>query len=230
MKKDFKEAENEVIAYFKENGNEAYRKKMEHFGINADKAVGVSMVFIRSLAKKLGKNTEFGRLLWFNEIHEVKILSSLIINMKDISCSEMNSMVAEFYSWDLCDFVCGEFALNPKVAYGRILPWANDEREYVRRAAFSLIARLAMRDKHSDDTVFLSYLPVIESFSMDSRPMVRKAVDWALRQIGKRSFFLHEKALFLAEKMSESEDKNTRWVGGTAKRELKLERVIKRLK
>ena len=230
MIEDYRQAEKEVIAYFLENKNDAYREKMECFGIVSTNAVGVSVDFIRSFAKKIGKNTEFARVLWLNEIHEIKILSTLILNVKDFNAEDMDSMAKDFYSWDLCDFACGEFALNPSVAHTRIGVWAEKKDEYVCRAAFSLIARLAMRDKKCSDDIFVSYFQIIEKGSEDERPMVRKAVDWALRQIGKRSLKLHSLALAQAEKMAKSEDKNTRWVGNTAKRELSLERVIKRLK
>ena len=107
--------------------------------------------------------------------------------------------------------------------------WTADKREFVRRAGFSLIARLAMRDKKSPDADFLEFLAPIKQYSADPRPMVRKAVDWALRQIGKRSLFLHGIALEQAREMSHSDDKNTRWVGSTAMRELSQERIMQRL-
>lgn len=204
------------------------RLKMAAFGINTAHAFGVSVKDLRLLARQTGKDTTLARSLWTTGRHEARILAALVMRPAELSPEEMDSMAADFDSWDLCDIVCGELAYHP-LAHEKVFMWTADKREFVRRAGFSLIARLAMRDKKSPDADFIEFLAPIKQYSADPRPMVRKAVDWALRQIGKRSLFLHRIALEQAREMSHSDDKNTRWVGSTAMRELSQERIMQRL-
>lgn len=217
-----------ILDTLREKSSEPLRLKMAAFGINTVSAFGVSVKDLRTLARQTGKDTALARALWDTGRHEARILAALIMRPAELSSEEMDCMAACFDSWDLCDIVCGELAYHP-LSHEKVFLWTSDKREFVSRAGFSLIARLAMRDKKSPDTEFLKFLTPIKEYSADPRPMVRKAADWALRQIGKRSLLLHAIALEQAREMSLSPDKNIRWVGCTALRELSQQRIADRL-
>ena len=193
---------------------------MARFGINADRALGVSMTAMRPIEKRLRRNHALAGDLWATGIHEARILAALIDDPKAVTPAQMDAWVAEFDSWDLCDQACMKlFARTPYVA-DKVRQWAEEDREFVRRAAFALVAGYAVAAKKATDEELLAFLPIIERHAGDSRNFVRKAVNWALRQIGKRSPGLHAPALALAEKPAASEDKTARWIGRDAVKEL----------
>lgn len=209
-----------VVAELRTFGSEANRAGMARFGINADRALGVSMAAMRPLAKRLRRSHALARDLWATGIHEARILAAMIDEPKLVTPAQMDAWVADFDSWDLCDQACMKlFARTPYIA-DKVSQWAEDEREYVRRAAFALIAGYTVAAKKAPDAEFLAFLPIIERHATDGRNFVKKAVNWALRQIGKRSPSLHGPALALAEKLAVSTDRTARWIGKDAVREL----------
>lgn len=209
-------------------GSEHNRAGMKRFGINVDRAFGVPMAVTRPLAKRIGKNPELSDALWASGYHEARILAGLIADPKRITPAQMDTWTAEFNSWDLCDQICAVFAKT--VHAPDLIPvYIADEREFVRRAGFAIIAWRAVHAKKAPEAEFLTYLDMIETNSNDPRNFVLKAVHWALRQIGKRSWSLHAPAVKLAEKLSASNDKAERRVGREAVRELKSEKVAERL-
>ncbi len=201
-------------------GSEENRLGMARFGINTDRAFGVSMTAMRPIVRQYRRNHALAAELWDTGYHEARILAALIDDPKQVTSEQMDAWAAEFDSWDLCDQACMKlFAATPFVAE-KVQQWAKDEREFVRRAAFALIAGYAVHAKKAPDETFIPFLDVIERHADDGRNFVKKAVNWALRQIGKRSASLHPKALALAEKLAASEDRTERWIGRDAVKEL----------
>lgn len=217
-----------VLAELKAAGSEENRAGMKRFGIQVDRAFGVPMAFLRPLSKKIGKNPTLAVALWATGIHEARILAGLIADPKDLPPEQMDAWAADFNSWDLCDQVSDTFAATD-YAVKKIRHYAEDEREFVRRTSFAMIAARAVRAKKAPDSEFLDYLPLIEAKASDPRNFVFKAVSWALRNIGKRCLSLHGPALEVAQRLAASADKTERRIGKEAVRELTSEKVKQRL-
>lgn len=220
---------NKIIKELKSNTNEANLAGMARFGINISRAFGVSMPILRAIAKNYKKNQELSLQLWESGYHEAKILASLVGDPAKVTESQMEKWVKELDSWDVCDQVCLNLFQKTKFAWEKAHDWAGREEEYVRRAAFAMIAVLAVHDKKAEDQKFIAVLSLIEKYSADERNFVKKAVNWALRQIGKRNLLLNKEALKLAKKLSDSEKKSARWIGADAVRELESEKVLQRI-
>ncbi|WP_346912861.1 DNA alkylation repair protein [uncultured Roseibium sp.] len=218
-----------VLGELRQAGSEENRAGMKRFGIQVDRAFGVPMAVTRPLAKKIGKNPALSDALWAIGWHEARILAGLIADPKQITPAQMDAWVSDFNSWDLCDQVCAVFAKTDH-ATEKIAAYATDEREFVRRAGFAMIAWRAVHAKKAPDSEFLSYLDLIADKASDPRNYVFKAVSWALRQIGKRSLALHQPALALAERLAASTDKTERRIGKEASRELTAEKTLLRLR
>ncbi|HZP20861.1 MAG TPA: DNA alkylation repair protein [Bauldia sp.] len=209
-----------VVAELRALGSEANRQGMARYGINTARALGVSMAASRPLARKYRRDHALAAELWRTGIHEARILAGLIEDPKLVTPAQMDAWAADFDSWDLCDQVSMKLFAATPYAPERIAAWAKDEREFVRRAAFATIAGYTVRARQAKDAEFLPFLALVEEHATDPRNFVRKAVNWALRQIGKHSPGLHRKALALAGKLAASEDKTARWIGKDAVREL----------
>lgn len=193
---------------------------MARFGINTEKAFGVSMAAMRPMERRYRQNHALAAELWDSGWHEARILAGLIDDPKLVTRRQMDEWAAAFNSWDLCDQVSMKlFARTPFVA-DKVRKWAKNKREFVRRAAFATIAGYAVHARKTPDAEFVAFLDLIEASATDERNFVRKAVNWALRQIGKRSLSLHAPALALAEKLAASPDRTARWIGKDAVREL----------
>ena len=218
-----------ILAELKALGSEENREGMARFGISTDRAFGVSMAAMRPLTKAYRRNHRLAAELWDTGIHEARIFAALIDDPRQVTPAQMDAWAADFDSWDLCDQACMKlFAETPYVAE-KTAQWAKDEREFVRRAAFALIAGYTVHAKKAPDDAFLPFLDLIEAHADDPRNFVKKAVNWALRQIGKRSPALHPKALALAEKLAASEDRTERWIGRDAVKELTDPKQLERL-
>ncbi len=205
------------------------RAGMSRFGIDISKAIGVSMPNIRSVGRQIVKDHTLAQALWNTEIHEVRILASLVDDPKWVTESQMDEWAADFNSWDLCDQVCGNLFDRTAFVEEKIRQWASRPEEFIKRAAFATIAWRAVHNKKASDAVFLAYLPIIEMASGDQRNFVKKAVNWALRQIGKRNYSLHPPALQLAARLCESNEPSARWNGKNAYKELTSIKLLKRL-
>jgi 3-methyladenine DNA glycosylase AlkD len=221
-----------VLAELRGLGSEENRAGMARFGINTKQAFGVSMAAMRPLERKYRRNHDLAAALWDSGYHEARILAALIDDPKALTRRQMDAWAADFNSWDLCDQACMKlFAKTPFVA-DKVAKWAKDRREFVRRAAFATIAGYTVHAKKAPDAEFLPFLAIIETSATDERNFVRKAVNWALRQIGKRSTGLHRPALALAKRLAASGDKTARWIGKDAVKELtdpvQLARIAKR--
>lgn len=205
------------------------REGMGRFGINVEKAYGVPMPALRKMAKEIGRDHQLATALWDSGIHEAKILACLIDDPKLVTEKQMESWASGFDSWDVCDQCCMNLFDKTPYAYGKALEWSRRKEEFVRRAGFSLMATLAVHDKTSGDDVFLGFLPAIAAAASDDRNFVKKSVNWALRQIGKRNCVLNVAAIKVAEQIARINSNAARWVAADALRELRSDAVKERL-
>ena len=220
----------EIIEILKKNGREENRIGMSRYGINVEKAFGCSIPLLREIAKQNKKNHELALSLWNTEFHEARILASMIDDPKQVDEAQMENWVKDFNSWDLCDQCCMNLLEDIPSAWEKAIEWSERKEEYVKRAGFVLMARFAVSDKKAGDEKFLLFFKLIEMHSADERNMVKKAVNWALRQIGKRNKSLHPVAIKYCEKILKQDSKAAKWIAADALRELKCEAVQKRLK
>ena len=219
-----------VIEDLRSLGSDKNRAGMARYGINTERAFGVSIAELRPLARRLGRDHDSALTLWKTGYHEARLLAVFTDEPRKVTSRQMDSWVADFDSWDLCDQACSKLFVKTSLVEEKITKWAADEREFVRRAGFALLAAYAVHGKAASDSGFPAFLDLIEQHATDSRNFVKKAVNWALRQIGKRSIELHGPALACAERLAESEDKTARWIGKNAARELRDPDQLARLK
>ena len=203
---------------------------MAKFGITPKNAYGVSIPDLRKLAKKIGKNHDLALQLWEIDTRETRILASMIDEPDLVTEKQMESWVKKFDYWEICDQVCMNLFAYTKFAYGKALEWSKRKEEFVKRAGFALIAWLAFKDKKADDAKFEEFLMAIKEESTDDRTYVKKAVNWALRQIGKRNLNLNKKAIEVAREIQKKGSKTARWIARDALRELTSKKVQERLK
>jgi len=202
---------------------------MARFGINPENTYGVSIPNLRQIAKEVGKNHALAQELWASGIHEAKILASMTDGPKLVTEEQMEAWVRDFDSWDVCDQVCMNLFEKLPLAWQKVSEWSGREEEFVKRAAFALLACLAWHDREAADEKFVALLPVIVRGSADERNFVRKAVNWALRNIGKRNPNLNRAAVAAAEEIQGIDSKAARWIAADALRELTSEAVQRRL-
>lgn len=200
------------------------------FGINSKKAYGVRMPELRQIASKASKNHELAEKLWEHGYSETRIMASMIEDPKTVTDKQMDKWAIEFDSWDVCDQCCMNLFRKTPYAYKKIFEWSQKDEEFVKRAAFTLIATLAVHDKKADDSKFEQIFPLIIRESNDNRNFVKKAVNWALRQIGKRNASLNKKAIEIAKEIYEIDSKSAKWIAKDALRELKSEKIQTNLK
>jgi 3-methyladenine DNA glycosylase AlkD len=189
----------QVIATLKQHANPQNVQGMARFGIRPAHALGIAIPMLRNLAKEIGKNQSLALELWNSGIHEARKLASMIAEPHLFSPQQMEDWVRDFDSWDVCDQVCGDLFDKTPYAYQKALEWCHREQEFVRRAGFVMMAELAVHDKQAVDEQFLPFFPLIKQYALDERNFVKKAVNWALRQIGKRNSHLRALAVEWAE-------------------------------
>jgi 3-methyladenine DNA glycosylase AlkD len=203
---------------------------MARFGIRPRTAVlGISIWELRKLAKEIGPDHRLARALWASGIHEAQILAAYVEVADQVTEAQADRWVAAFDSWDICDQVVELFARTP-FAGKKVREWSGRQEEFVKRAAFSLIAELAVHDKEMTDREFQRYFPLIRRAAVDERNFVKKAVNWALRQIGKRNRALNTLAIKEARHLRESASRSARWIAADALRELTSAAVQARLR
>ena len=205
------------------------RAKMEYFGVRVPKAHGISAPVLHDLAKRIGKNHTLAQELWATGIHEALILATLIGESEKVTAAEMERWVRDFDSWDVVDAACCYLYAYAKPAWSKLAVWSRRREEFVKRAAFSLMAYLSYKDKLAPDARFVRFLRVVEREAYDERNFVRKAVNWALRNIGKRNLKLNREAIRAAEKIRRQSSRSARWIAADALRELKSVAVQARL-
>ena len=220
---------NDIIQKIKSLADPEAVKGMARFGINPENTYGVSIPNLRKLAREIGKDHALAQQLWASGIHEARLLASFIDEPKLVTESQMEGWVKDFDSWDVCDQCCSNLFDQTELARSKAEEWSKREVEFVKRAGFVLMAALSVHDKKASDEDFIKFLPMIKREATDERNFVKKAVNWALRQIGKRNLNLNKMAIKTAEEIQQIDSKSARWIAADAIRELTSEKVQKRL-
>lgn len=219
----------EIVDHLTSLRNEANIAGMARYGIDTTTALGITTPQMQALVRQVKRDHARALALWDTGLRDARMLAILTADPKAMTMDEVRAWADDFNSWEIVDTAADLFTETP---FWRALvtKFAEDEREYVRRTAFAMIAGATVHNKDEPDEALLAYLPLIEKHATDPRNFVRKAVNWALRNIGKRNATCHGPALALAEKLAASDDKTARWIGKDAVRELKSEKILARLK
>lgn len=221
---------NEILNDLKSRENSKNRVGMSRFGINTEKAFGISVKYLRDLGKKIGKDHKLALELWATGFHEARILATIIDEPNKASKSQFNKWINDVNSWDLCDQLCNNLLVKTVYAYDLAFEWSKSKTEFKKRAGFTLFAVIAVHWKHLEDLDFIKVFPRIIDEATDDRNFVKKAVNWALRQIGNRNSNLNKLAVETAEVLTSSENKSAKWIGKDALKELTEKNVFIRLK
>lgn len=219
----------EVLQKLQENASPEARQGMAQFGMTVDQRLGVSVPDMRRLAKEIGKDHGLALALWETGIAEAQIVASMIADPKKMSEAQMDDWVKDIDSWDVCDQACMNLFEKTPFAWQKIHDWSMRDEEFVKRAGYALIACLAWHDKRAADEQFVALMPVIAQGATDDRNFVKKAVNWALRNIGKRNRHLNAVAIETAKQIQQIDARSARWIAADALRELQGEAVQKRL-
>ncbi len=219
-----------IIEKLKSLSNPKAIDGMAKYGITPRKTYGVSIPNLRKVAKEIGVNHVLALRLWEMELRETRILASMIDDPEMVTEEQMEKWVKDFDYWEICDQCCMNLFEKTKFAYQKAIEWSSRDEEFVKRAGFVLMARLAVSDKKADDKQFEKFFPIIKIESTDNRNFVKKAVNWALRQIGKRNQNLNRKAIEIAKEIQKIDSKSAKWIASDAIRELTSEAVRGRLK
>ena len=222
---------NTILTALYSNANPKNVEGMARFGIKSiGKVLGISTPFLRSLKKSIGKNHDLALDLWQTDILEARILAAFIADPKLMKKTVINHWVRDFDNWAICDGVCLHCFRYTPFAHDLAIIWPKRKEEFIRRAGFTMMATLAVGDKKAKDRVFLRYLLLIKKHATDERNYVKKAVNWALRQIGKRNTKLNAAAIKMAKKIRKLDSPAAKWIAADALRELKSVSVQNRLK
>lgn len=220
----------EILARLRDNANPKNVAGMARFGINPLNTLGVSIPTLRKMAKDIGTDHALALDLWKSGIHEARILASMIDDPARVTNAQIERWVKDFDSWDVCDQVCMNLFERTPFAYRKAVEWSERKGEFVRRAGFALMACLAWHDKEAKDAAFLKFMPAIKRGATDDRNYVRKAVNWALRNIGKRNRALNCVAIQTAREIQQMDSKAARWIASDALRELTSTQVQTKLR
>jgi 3-methyladenine DNA glycosylase AlkD len=211
----------EALALLRAQARPEQLAGMARFGMAPARRLGVSVPALRVLGKRLGKDHALAQALWDTGIPDARILAAYVAEPARFTARQMDRWILGLGAWDSCDQACGNAFVRTPLAWGRVAAWAAREPEYERRAAFALMAALAVHDKAADDAAFIALLPLIEAAADDERNFVKKAVNWALRQIGKRNASLLPRAIACAERVAQRPSRAARWIAADALRELR---------
>ena len=220
----------EIIKKLKSQADDKNKQGMVRFGINPKGTLGVSVPVLRKMAKDIGKNQELSLKFWDSGIHEAKLLAVFIGEPDKVTEKQMEKWVKDIDSWDVCDQLCGNLFDKTPFAYKKIYQWVKRKEEFIRRTGFVLMATLSVHDKKAGNKEFEKFFPLIKKYSTDERNFVKKAVNWALRQIGKRNLSLNKKTIKLAKEIQKIDFKSARWIANDAIRELTSNSVQQRLR
>lgn len=218
-----------ALAWLKRHSSKRNREGMARYAIVSDTALGVSVANIRVLGKRLGRNHELALALWETGVYEARMLTAFVDEPARVSSAQMDRWCRDFDNWAICDALCFHLFDRTSQAFAKVTQWSDKRAEFVKRAAFALLASLALHDKTTGDEPFLASLPLIEHAATDDRNFVKKGVSWALRGVGRRNAVLNAAAVKLAQRLSDSPSAPARWVGKDAHRELTSAAVTRRL-
>jgi len=220
----------EVMEQLKSKAKKDQLEGMARFAIVGDQRLGVSVPDMRKLAKDIGKDHQLALDLWDTGVPEAMIVAGMIAESEKLTEAQMEVWVVDINSWDICDQVCMNLFEKTPLAEKKIYEWSVREEEFVKRASYALIACLAWHDKEANDEAFTQYFPVIVAGATDERNFVKKAVNWALRNIGKRNQALNKEAIKVAKEIQGIDSKSARWIASDTIRELESEKVQERLR
>ena len=218
----------EIIAHLRSMRDEANIEGMGRFGIDTGTAIGISNPVLRTIARQIKRDHGRALALWASGIREARLLAAFTGEPKKMTADIARAWASEFNSWEIVDGVSDLFC-DAGLQGELLAEFADDEREFVRRTAFAMMAWSAVHMKKEPDAMLIAWLPLIETYATDKRNFVKKAVNWALRQIGKRDAACHAPALALAEKLAASGDQTARWIGKDAMKELSGEKVLAKI-
>ncbi|MCK5112899.1 MAG: DNA alkylation repair protein [Thermoplasmatales archaeon] len=219
----------EIISKLKSLSDPEAVKGMARYGINPKNNLGISIYKLRPIAKEIGKDHDLALKLWDSGIHDARLLACFIEDPAKVTGEQMDSWAKDFDSWDICDQACTSlFDLTP-LAWRKVVEWAERDEEFVKRGAFSLIAGLTVHDKKASDKKFEQFFPLIKKHSIDERNYVKKAVNWALRNSGKRNLALNKQMIKLSEEILKIDSKSAKWIASDAIRELTSEKIQAKL-
>ncbi len=209
-----------ALALLQHNARPQELAGLAHFGIVGDGRLGLSVPAMRGMARTLGRDHALAQALWDTGIPDARIVASMVAEPNLLTSRQMDAWVKGFAAWDVCDQTCLNAFVKSPLAWRKVQTWAGRKDEFVRRAAFSLLATLAVHDKAASDSQFIDALAWVEAFAFDERNFVKKAVNWALRQIGKRNAVLRGHAIAAALRIQQQGSKPARWIAADALREL----------
>ena len=218
-----------LIEHLRSHANPANVAGMARYGISTAGTLGVPVYVIRRMAKEAGRDHPLAEQLWSSGIHEARIMATLVDDPARVTARQMDRWARDFDSWDVCDQACQNLFRYSPMAFAKAAQWARAKREFVRRAGFSLMAGLAVKARDASDEQFAAFLPLIAEAAGDGRNIVKKAVNWALRNIGKRNRRLHKMAIAAAEEIRLQDSRPARWIAADALRELRSPATITRI-
>jgi 3-methyladenine DNA glycosylase AlkD len=219
----------EVLVWLERRGSKRNREGMARYGIVADKVFGVSVSTLQQLARRLGRDHDLAAALWKTGWYEARMLTSFIDDPARITPAQMDRWARDFDNWAICDTVCFHLFDRTPHAWQKVEQWSRRRDEFVKRAAFALLAGLSLHDKRAGDEAFLRSLVLVERAAADDRNFVKKGVSWALRVIGRRNQALNAAAVEVSRRLAESSKPAARWVGKGALKELTSPVVRRRL-
>ncbi len=219
----------DVLTRLRALANPANVAGMARFGINPENALGIGIPVLRRMAKEAGKDHALAQELWTTGVHEARLVAAFVDIPKEVTVEQMERWALDFDSWDVCDQVCSNLFDRTPYAWDKAVEWSGRPETFVKRAGFVLMAALATHDKKAPDARFEQFFPLIQREATDERNFVKKAVNWALRGLGKRSLFLNERAIAAAREIQKLDSRTARWVAADALRELTSEAVQARL-
>jgi len=220
----------EILEKLKAQAHPEQLGGMARYGMKIDHRLGVSVTYMRKLAREIGKDHRLALELWQTGVVEARMVAALVDEPASVTERQMEDWVKDFDSWDVCDQVCLNLFEKSPLAWKKVIDWSEREEEFVRRAAFSLMACLVWHNKTAGDEKFIAWLPVIKRAATDERNYVKKSVNWALRTIGKVNPHLNRAAIHTAREIQQFDSKAARWIAADAIRELQSEAVQNRLK
>jgi 3-methyladenine DNA glycosylase AlkD len=218
-----------VVAWLRRRGSARARDGMARYGLPSERAFGVAMNVMQRYAKELGRDHELAMALWNSGWYEARTVAAFVDEPARVTPAQMDQWCGDFDSWGICDTVCFHLFDRTPHAWRKVAAWSRRRDEFGKRAAFALLACLALHDKSASDDKFLAALPLIERAASDDRNFVKKGVSWALRLIGRRSPVLNAAAVSTARRLADSDQPAARWVGKGAVKELTTASVVRRL-
>jgi 3-methyladenine DNA glycosylase AlkD len=219
----------ETLALLRQHARPSQLAGMARFGIDVRRRLGVSVPELRRIAKSLGRDHALAQALWECGIPDAQILAAYIAEPQHFTSRQMDAWVKDMHSWDVCDQACSNAFARSPLGWRKVHAWGGRREEFVRRAAFALLAALVVHDKAATDAQFIATLPLIEAAAVDERNFVKKAVNWALRCIGKRNAVLNAAATVTARRLRTLDSRSARWIAADALRELGSDAVRTRI-